>query len=97
VKQNGEKINIDFEKEDVDDNKFTMKIRGVEIRHHPPDDAGYDYLWFPSADPHPDGEDIKIRLMSPLELDNLHLPFNGGQTPPLPPDASTEVTIKLSP
>ena len=97
VKQSGESIYINFDREDNPDGSFNMKILGVEIRHHNEPGNDYDYLWFPSADDQPGEEKLRISLLSPLELDNLHMPFNGGQTPPAPPDTSTEVTVKLTP
>jgi hypothetical protein len=74
-----------------------MEIPGVEIHNHT-DSAGnilYKYLKFPPPQSPSDTNDLTIMLNGPLVVDYMVLPFNGGQTPPLPPNASNEITIKL--
>ena len=97
VKQNGQKLYINYVRNPAGANTFTMEIPGVQIRQHPPGGNDYNYLWFPPAQPaaHPDPEDLEIHLTGPLVVDNLILPLNGGQLVPQPPDQTTEITVKL--
>jgi len=97
VKQNGQRIYINYTRNPAGSNIFEMQIPGVEIRHHPHGGNLYNYLWFPPAPPaaQPNPDDIEIHLTGPLVEDFFILPLNGGQIQPLPPDATTEITVKL--
>ena len=95
VKQNGQRIYINFNRVPGPGNSFTMQIPGVEISQHNLGGQNYDYLWFPpaTANAHPD--DITISLTGPLVLDSLNLPFNGGRIPPIPADQPNEITVRI--